>query len=76
MAISFELDAKTKQRLKKLAMRTGKTLDTHLRELIAYGIEDLEDLYLAESTMHALPAARSRSTHQNRSGKILAWQID
>jgi RHH-type rel operon transcriptional repressor/antitoxin RelB len=51
MAISFELDAKTEQRLKKLAMRTGKKLDVHLRELIAYGIEDLEDPYLAESTM-------------------------
>ncbi|MRX07270.1 CopG family transcriptional regulator [Pseudoduganella sp. FT25W] len=58
MAISFELDAKTEQRLKKLAMRTGKTLDTHLRELIAYGIEDLEDLYLAESTMQRVASGK------------------
>jgi RHH-type rel operon transcriptional repressor/antitoxin RelB len=58
MAILFELDAKTEQRLKKLAMRTGKTLDTHLRELIAYDIEDLEDLYLAESTMQRVASGK------------------
>ncbi len=51
MAISFELDAKIEQRLRKLAMRTGKTLDVHLQEIIMQGIDDLEDLYLAQATM-------------------------
>jgi len=51
MAISFELDTETERRLNDLAKRTGKTLTFHLRELVAHGIEDLEDLYLAEATM-------------------------
>lgn len=51
MAISFELDIETERRLNDLAKRTGKTPAFHLQELIAYGIEDLEDLYLAEATM-------------------------
>jgi RHH-type rel operon transcriptional repressor/antitoxin RelB len=54
MAISFELDIETEQRLKDLAKRTGKTPAFHLQELIAHGIEDLEDLYLAEATMQRI----------------------
>jgi len=51
MAISFELNSETEQRLKDLAKHTGKTPEFHLQELIAHAIEDLEDLYVAESTM-------------------------
>ncbi|NYE61543.1 RHH-type rel operon transcriptional repressor/antitoxin RelB [Duganella sp. 1224] len=51
MAISVELDEKIEQRLRKLAMRTGKTLDDHLHELISRGIDDLEDLYFADTIM-------------------------
>ncbi|SDF97064.1 MULTISPECIES: CopG family transcriptional regulator [unclassified Duganella] len=58
MAISFELDSETEQRLKELAKRTGKTPDFHLQELIAHGIEDLEDLYLAKSTMQRVASGK------------------
>jgi RHH-type rel operon transcriptional repressor/antitoxin RelB len=58
MAISFELDDKTEQRLRKLAMRTGKSLDAHLQELIAQSIDDLEDLYLAEATMQRIASGK------------------
>jgi RHH-type rel operon transcriptional repressor/antitoxin RelB len=58
MAISFELDAKTEQRLRKLAMRTGKSLDAHLQELVAHSIDDLEDLYLAQTTMQRVASGK------------------
>ncbi|MYM74322.1 TraY domain-containing protein [Duganella sp. FT134W] len=58
MAISFELDDKTEQRLRKLAMRSGRSLDAHLQELIAQSIDDLEDLYLAEETMQRVTSGK------------------
>jgi len=58
MAMSFELDTETEQRLKDLAKRTGKTPAFHLQELIAHGIENLEDLHLAEATMQRVASGK------------------
>jgi len=58
MTISFELDAETEQRLNDLAKHTGKTPAFHLKELIAQGIEDLEDIYLAEATMQRVASGK------------------
>ena len=51
MAISFELDSATEERLRDLATRTGMSLQFHLQELITHCLEDLEDLHMAEITM-------------------------
>jgi RHH-type transcriptional regulator, rel operon repressor / antitoxin RelB len=51
MATSIRLDAATEQRLDHLAAQTGRTKAFYLRELVANGLADLEDFYLASSTM-------------------------
>ena len=51
MATSIRLDPATEQRLDHLAAQTGRTKAYYLRELVAKGLEDLEDYYLAASTM-------------------------
>ncbi|GAB4061972.1 type II toxin-antitoxin system RelB family antitoxin [Uliginosibacterium sediminicola] len=51
MATSIRLDPATEQRLDYLASQTGRTKAFYLRELVARGLEDLEDFYLAAATM-------------------------
>jgi RHH-type rel operon transcriptional repressor/antitoxin RelB len=58
MTISIQLDADTEQRLQALALRTGKTTAFHLQELIANGMDDLEDLYMAASVMDRVKAGQ------------------
>ena len=50
MATSIRLDPETEKRLDQLATQTGRTKAYYLRELVANGLEDLEDYYLAAST--------------------------
>ncbi len=50
MATSIRLDPETERRLDQLATQTGRTKAYYLRELVANGLEDLEDYYLAAST--------------------------
>ncbi|MHB1981742.1 MAG: type II toxin-antitoxin system RelB family antitoxin [Sulfobacillus sp.] len=51
MPTSVRLDPVTEQRLDHLAALTGRTKAYYLRELITQGLDDLEDYYLAASTM-------------------------
>jgi RHH-type rel operon transcriptional repressor/antitoxin RelB len=51
MATSIRLDSDTEDRLNHLAAQTGRTKAYYLRELVARGLEDLEDYYLAASTL-------------------------
>lgn len=51
MATSIRLDPSIEQRLDHLAAQTGRTEAYYLRELIARGLADLEDYYLATATM-------------------------
>ena len=51
MAVSIRLDPEIEQRLDYLASQTGRAKSYYLRELIAAGLEDLEDFYLADATM-------------------------
>lgn len=51
MATSIRLDPATEQRLDHLAAQTGRTKAYYLRELVANGLDDLEDYYLAAATM-------------------------
>jgi RHH-type rel operon transcriptional repressor/antitoxin RelB len=50
MATSVRLDPLTEQRLDHLARQTGRTKAYYLRELVAKGLDDLEDYYLAAAT--------------------------
>ncbi len=47
MATSIRLAADLEQRLEFLARQTGRTKAFYLREIIAAGLEDMEDYYLA-----------------------------
>ena len=49
--ISIDLDPEIEQRLKKVASRTGKTEAELAQELVKYGIEDLEDISIAEERL-------------------------
>lgn len=47
MATSIELDPAIDARLDQLAHATGRSKELFLQELIAHGMDDLEDVYLA-----------------------------
>ncbi len=51
MATSIRLAPATELRLDHLAAQTGRTKAYYLRELVANGLDDLEDYYLAAATM-------------------------
>ena len=51
MATSIRLDPALEQRLDRLAAETGRTKAYYLREMVAKGLDDLEDYYLAAATM-------------------------
>lgn len=61
MATSIRLDPAIEQRLDHLATATGRTKAFYLRELVARGLDDLEDQYLAERELEAVRAGRSRT---------------
>jgi len=65
MATSIRLDPAIEQRLDHLADVTGRTKAFYLRELIQTGLEDLEDLYLAE-----------QATIERRAGRIKSKPIE
>jgi RHH-type rel operon transcriptional repressor/antitoxin RelB len=51
MATSIRLDPAIEQRLDNLAAQTSRTKAYYLRELVAKGLDDLEDYYLAAVIM-------------------------
>lgn len=51
MAISVRLTQDMEQRLDFLATQTGRTKAYYLREIIAQGIEKMEDYYLAAEVL-------------------------
>ncbi len=60
MATSIRLDEKTERRLEQLAARTGRTKAYYLRELIAGGLDELEDAYLAAATLERVRRGREK----------------
>ena len=54
MATSIRLDPDTEHRLDFLAAQTSRTKAFYLRELIARGLEDMEDYYLAAAVLERL----------------------
>jgi len=61
MPTSIRLDASVEQRLDHLAAVTGRTKAFYLRQLIESGLDDLEDLYLAERELQAVRAGKSKT---------------
>ena len=51
MATSIRLDPEIEKRLDYLASYTGRTKAYYLREIIAQGIEEMEDYYLAADVL-------------------------
>lgn len=63
--ISIDLDPETEQRLTQLAKRTGKTEVELARELVEYGMEDLEDISIAAARLtNPLPSLSSEQVRK------------
>lgn len=60
VATSIRLERPLEQRLDRLAAQTGRTKAYYLRELVARGLDDLEDYYLAAATMERVRKGEER----------------
>jgi len=58
--LAIRLPTDVEQRLAELARRTGRTKTFYAREAIVQHLEDMEDLYLAETRLREL---RSGAEH-------------
>lgn len=59
--LAVRLPAAIEQRLEALAAATGRTKSFYARKAIVDFMDDLEDIYLAESRLEAVRANRSRT---------------
>jgi len=62
MATSVRLDAQTDQRLTRLAEQTGRSKAFYLRELVARGLDEMEEYYLAAEVLERI-RKREEGTH-------------
>ena len=60
MPTSIRLDADTENRLSQLSTRTGRSKAFYLREIIASGLEDVEDYYLAAEVLERVRKGEER----------------
>ena len=60
MATSIRLATDMEQRLDFLASHTGRTKAYYLREIIAQGIEDMEDYYLSVDVLERVRKGHER----------------
>jgi RHH-type transcriptional regulator, rel operon repressor / antitoxin RelB len=59
--LAIRLPPEIEARLAELARRTGRTKSFYAREAILHYLDELEDLYLAESRLEDLREGRSES---------------
>ena len=59
--LALRLSPEIEARLAELAKRTGRTKSFYAREAILRHLDELEDLYLAESRLEDLRSGRSES---------------
>lgn len=59
--LAIRLPEDLERRLTALAKATGRTKTYYAREAIVEFLDDLEDIYLAESRLEALRAGRSHA---------------
>ena len=52
--LAIRLPQSIEKRLEKLARRTGRTKTFYVRQAILQHLDDLEDLYQAERTLHRI----------------------
>jgi RHH-type transcriptional regulator, rel operon repressor / antitoxin RelB len=71
MAISIQLDPEIEQRLEHLVANTGKAKSDFLREFIQNGLDDLEDVYLAEATMRRVRNGSEKMLSSSQARKEL-----
>ncbi|WP_103727313.1 DUF6290 family protein [Novosphingobium sp. HII-3] len=62
MATSIRLAPEIEQRLDRLAATTGRSKAFYLREIIERGIEDMEDVYLAQKVLEDVRAGRETTS--------------
>lgn len=62
MATSVRLAPEIELRLDRLAASTGRTKAYYLREIIERGIEDMEDVYLAQKVLEDVRAGRETTS--------------
>jgi RHH-type rel operon transcriptional repressor/antitoxin RelB len=62
MATSVRLAPEIEQRLDRLAATTGRTKAYYLREIIERGIEDMEDVYIAQKVLEDVRAGRETTS--------------
>lgn len=63
---TIELDAAIEARLDQLAHSTGRSKAFFLQELIAHGMNDLEDIYLANLEVERLQRGESTARTLDR----------
>ena len=61
MTISFTLDPETERRLMALAERTGEAASDLIRNVIANGIEDVEDYFSAVETLRRIESGEEKT---------------
>ncbi|MGO9642538.1 MAG: TraY domain-containing protein [Candidatus Acidiferrales bacterium] len=59
--LAIRLSQAIENRLEKLARRTGRTKTYYVREAVLQHLEDLEDIYLAESALERIRAGEERT---------------
>jgi len=62
MATSVRLAPDIEQRLDQLAATTGRTKAYYLREIIERGIDEMEDVYLAQKVLEDVRAGRETTS--------------
>ena len=60
MATSITLEPEWEERLERLAAQTGRDKSYFLREILARGLDDVEDYYLAAAVMERVRAGTER----------------
>ena len=61
MATSIRLSPEVEERIALLASQTGRTKAFYLRELIARGLADMEDYYLAADVLARVRKGREQT---------------
>ena len=69
MATRFSLDPETEQRLRRLAERSGQSASEQLSNIIAVGLEDLEDGEAAEQVLRRIESCKEKG-HASKSLRI------
>lgn len=59
--LAIRLPQSIEKRLEKLARRTGRTKTYYVREAILEHLQDIEDLYLAESALERIRGGKEQT---------------